>query len=237
MTDIELRKQIVNLVGTSDYKKGQRYPKYYINNRGHEIKEGKVFFYFKVESESSYRYYDTSFYKQGDMIAYRCTCPQFYNFECCKHIAACLCNHGREIFTFDLDKLKRQNSLEVLKSFFVDTSQSTIGAVKKELTLDITLEFTYSKELELKAKIGKDKTYILKKKLGDFLQAYKSKQGTVEFGKNFIYDPKTQYFNKKDAEIIDFIYDTVAERYSVNCANNYTITLSDRKIKAFLKIL
>lgn len=236
MTD-ELRKQIVNIVGMSDYKKGQRYPSYYIDYQGHEIKDGRVYFNFEVESESSYRYYDVSFYKQGNVIASRCTCPQFYNFNSCKHIAACLCHHGKKIFDFNLEKFAKQNSLEVLKNFYIPDGQLSLGSVKKELTLEVNMEFTYNKEMELKLKIGKDKTYILKKKLGDFLQAYKTKQGCVEFGKNFIYDPKTQYFNKTDTEIIDFIYEIVSERYTPNYANNYTITLNDRKIKALLKIL
>ena len=112
----DLKKRIVNIVGLSDYKKGERYPKYYIDYNGHEIINGRVYFTFDVESESSYRNYNVSFYKEGDIIASRCTCPQFYNFNSCKHIAACLCNHGKEIFEFDLEKLARKNSLEVLKS-------------------------------------------------------------------------------------------------------------------------
>lgn len=231
----KLRKEIINLVGVSDFKKGQRYPKHYIDYEGYEVKEGKVFFYFDVESESSYRYYNVNFYKQGNVIGTRCTCPQFYNFGSCKHIATCLCNYGKEIFEFDLDKLARKNSLDIMNSFNI--GDTAIGNVKKELVLEVNMEFTYNKELELKVKIGQDKTYLLKKKLGDFLQAYKTRQGMVEFGKNFIYDPKTQYFNKIDTEIIDFIYETVSERYSAYHANNYTITLPDRKIKAFLKLL
>lgn len=236
MTD-ELRKQIVSIVGLSDYRKGSRFPKHYIDYHGHEIKGNKVYFNFEVESESSYRYYDVSFYKQGNIIAHRCSCPQFRLYDSCKHIAACLYYYGKEIFEFSMEGMEKKNSLEVLNYFNDLVGDTTIGSVKKELTLDLSLEPLYNKEYELKVKIGKDKTYILKKKLGDFLQAYKTRKGTVEFGKNFTYDPKGQYFNKIDEAIINFIYELVSERYSPYYANNYQLALNDRKIKTLLKIL
>ena len=236
MTD-ELRKQIVSIVGLSDYRKGSRFPKHYIDYQGHEIKGNKVYFNFEVESESSYRYYDVSFYKQGNIIAHRCSCPQFRLYNSCKHIAACLYHHGKEIFEFSMEGMEKKNSLEVLNYFNDLVGDTSIGSIKQELTLDISLETMYNRELELKVKLGKDKTYILKKKLGDFLQAYKTKKGTVEFGKNFTYNPKTQYFNKIDEPIINFIYELVNERYSPYYANNYTLTLNDRNLKTLLKLL
>ena len=116
MTD-ELRKQIVSIVGLSDYRKGSRFPKHYIDYQGHEIKGNKVYFNFEVESESSYRYYDVSFYKQGNIIAHRCSCPQFRLYNSCKHIAACLYYHGKEIFEFSMEGMEKKNSLEVLNYF------------------------------------------------------------------------------------------------------------------------
>lgn len=231
----EFRHTLVRMLGLSDFKKGERYPKRYIDYKGHIINNGNPQFNFKVESESSYRFYDVKIVKKGEgTYSANCTCPQFFAYNKCKHIAACFYNHGKEIFDFNLEKLLRKNSLDLIKSF---VSSNEISGVKKELTLEVELNELYGRQYELKLKLGEQKTYILKKKMGDFFEAYKNKTGEVEFGKNFIYNPIKHYLNSKDAEIIDYVYDIVSEKYQPFYANNYNIVLTSRQLKALLKIL
>ena len=232
----DLKRTLIRMLGLSEYKKGENYPKRYVRYEGHTLNNGDPQFNFKVESESSYRYYDVLIVKRpNDVIGTRCTCPQFYAYEKCKHIAACLYNHGQFIFDFNIDKIIKKNSLDLIKSFM--STNEVISGVKKELTLEVEICETYSTDYELKLKLGENKTYILKKKMGDFFKSYKTKGTPVEFGKNFIYDPKKHYLNSNDTEIIEYIYDLVSERYTAYYANNYTITLNDRQLKAFLKKL
>ena len=41
----------------------------------------------------------------------------------------------------------------------------------------------------------------------DFIEAYVNNAGTVEFGKNFIYDANKHYFNELDTKIINIFID------------------------------
>ena len=232
---LELEKQIKSIVSDSDYRKGASYPKYYIESNGYHVEDGKIYFSFRVESETSYQKYDVGFVKNGNKFGMGCSCPQFYRFDSCKHVAACLYNYGHQMFEFDLEKENRKKSKEILNSLTDVTS--SIGSVKQELKLDVSFESYYGGQIELKLRIGKDKLYVLKNKISDFFRVYKSKQGNVNFGKNFIYEPNKHYFNKIDTEIIEFVYEMLSESRGIYYSNGSNLILNDRKLKALLKIL
>lgn len=235
----ELKNEILKVVNSSDYNKGKIFPSYYIDYRGFFIKNENTYFNFEVESQSSYREYDVDIIKQKDgTIKGTCACPQYRNFASCKHIAACLFRYAEQIIDFNLDKIARKKSLEILNSFKEETSElPALGTVKEELTLDVIIEILYNEDLEIKFKIGKKNLYMLKPKTGSFLQAYKTKQDTVTFGKNFTYDPKTQYFNKEDSTIIDYLYNYINNRYNPYYANGYSLILESDQAKSFLPLL
>ena len=232
----ELREEILKIVNAGDYNKGKQYPSYYIDYDGYSIRNGSTHFNFDVESETSYRQYDVQLIKNQDKtIRANCDCPQFRSFHSCKHIAACLYYYGDQIIEFDQEKISRKKSLEVLKSF--KEEEQIIGSVKEELNLEVIIDFFYNGDLEIKLKVGKDNTYMLKPKMGDFLRAYKTNQGKVVFGKKFEYNPKEQYFNQEDSAIIDYLYDHVSDHYNPNYANGFIFQLDNRQLKSFLKLL
>ena len=53
----DLKRTLIRMLGLSEYKKGENYPKRYVRYEGHTLNNGDPQFNFKVESESSYRYY------------------------------------------------------------------------------------------------------------------------------------------------------------------------------------
>ena len=234
--DTELKNKILNIVSASDLNKGKNYSRYYLDYLGYSFKDGNIHFNFEVESERTYNNYDVTIIKDKNKhFSAKCTCPQYRNFRSCKHIGACLYNYGKDIFEFDLEKIVRKQSLDILNSF--QPEEVSIGGVKEELNLEVNFDFFYDGDIELKLRVGKKQLYMIKNKLGDFLEAYKNKNTTVTFGKNFTYDPKSQYFNKEDSEIIDYIYNMLDEEYNPNYANGYQFCFNDRKTKAFLKRL
>lgn len=108
----------------------------------------------------------------------------------------------------------------------------------------LTIGLEYHKEddlyYELSLKVGNEKQYVLRKKINDFITAYKEKKGAIEFGKNYIYDAEKSYFNKSDKQIID-ILPVVLEK-AVAYDNSYKIddnflVIKDMAIKVFFDLL
>lgn len=122
-------------------------------------------------------------------------------------------------------------------------------SLKEKISLDIILKDTYYsefKEYELQVKIGSRKKYVLNKHLGEFLELYKNKSGSLTFGKEFTYDAKSQYFDSNDTKIIEFLefyFDsqntsfTNYYGYHANKADLEIIKLSGTTLNKFLELL
>lgn len=56
-------------------------------------------------------------------------------------------------------------------------------------------------------KVGTDRLYSVRNKLGSFFKCHMDCDSKVEFGKLFTYNPNKHFFSSDDKKIIDFLYD------------------------------
>ncbi len=231
----KLKEAILKVVNQSDYNKGKNYWRNYIDYLGYRTLEKEIVFSFRVESERYYMYYDVDIIKDksGELQA-TCDCPQYRGYHSCKHIGACLNYYGDQIIDFDLEKMVRKKSLEIIQGFQTNVQK---GIVKEEIQLQVVFDFDTASHVKTVFKVGKGKLYMIKNKMGDFLEAYTKKNQVVEFGKGFTYEPNKHYFNKSNQEIIDWIYQYFSEKINPFYANANNLFLEDRKLKSLLNVL
>ena len=203
--DLELQ-EIKSLVGIDSYTKGLRYAKRYIEYMGIIEKQDKHIYHFRVESEHTYKYYHVKIEEKNHKIIHtNCTCVQYQTQNMCKHIAACLIEK-RDSILMDPEEKKLRISRGILEEFYEEPIINTIK-LKKQLTLMVELDFEnhYNPSALVKFKIGEDRLYTLNPKLNSFLSSYQQKNETIQFGKNFTYDPTKHYFAKQDEELIEYL--------------------------------
>ena len=217
---------IKRYVRNEDYLKGRRFPSYYIRAQKKQILDNKVIHIYKVESERTYNQYDVVVASSNhELTGHSCTCPRYKEAHSCKHVAAVLINHYKDIIRFTPEELLKDLSNNIINSFEEVDSK---GTIKEEVGLSV--EFnpnTYSNNVVIR--IGTNKKYILKNKVHNFLEVYNEQSGTVEFGKNFIYDPKKHYFSPENERIIKFLNEYF--QY-----NNY-FRFEDADIKILLNLI
>lgn len=141
----------------------------------------------------------------GIAIDYFCDCP-FYskNEQICKHIVATAIygvNRFDEIIFYNEGNSKETN---YLLNILID---NTNEIEKQKINIEYTLEFVNSRytsfAAQLSLKMGIDKLYIVKN-LSNFLNAIEN-ECTLEFGKNFIFNPHLQEFKDEDKPIIEYL--------------------------------
>ena len=87
----EIQKEILKAVKKTDYVKGLNYDEDFIDFVGMTAVEKQKRYQFLVKSESSYKKYMVQIeIKEKTVNKTLCTCPQFYEYKSCKHVAACL---------------------------------------------------------------------------------------------------------------------------------------------------
>ena len=232
--DTELKK-IKELVGQSDYIKGRSYPAYYIDYNGVRQNNGVNIFSFDVESERTYDMYKVEInLEHNDIVGKHCSCPQFRLYGSCKHIAACLIHYKDEIFNFDPKERILKISRQILDNFKPVTNRHEL---KQELTLEVNLEFNSYNGYRVDLKIGKDRLYTVRYKLGDLFRCYVENSGEVVFGKQFTYNPDKFFFNNVDKQIMDFLYQYCSDRGHAYYANTNNLYLSPPHLIKFMKIL
>lgn len=200
--------EIRKLVGLRTFNKAFQYPKEYINYEDTYERMGNRIHTFSVESERDYNLYDVDICeKNNKILSAECTCFKYNRSRMCKHIAACLLQYKEEIFTMDIEKRRLQVSRGILEEFYEGSSIEQIY-LKKQLILTIELEFQnkYHKTVVfIKLKVGEDRLYHLNSRLNHFLNVYQNKEPSIQFGKNFTYDPLKHYFSKQDEQIIEYL--------------------------------
>ena len=227
VNQFDLEKYVVNLLGSDCYNKGKRYRDYYVHYMGDRRLERDSYIHtFSVESERYYMHYPVRIFISGNnIINYSCGCKAFKTYGRCKHVAACILKYPDELFKEPVDPLEISNS--ILENFYDNTSKS--NKIKEALTLKIELEIDNNYHFRLH--IGKTKTYVInnRSKFNDFLIAYDNNE-TYEFGKQFTYDPSSQFFNIEDEEMLNFF------RASTNAYNYYNsgMDLSEREFLLLL---
>lgn len=229
-------KKIKEIVGDSDFLKGKSYPKYYIDYNGVEQKNNKAIFHFEVESERTYSVYKVNIESEkNNVIGNSCTCPQHKVFGSCKHVAACLINYRDEIFNFDPKERMLKLSKQILEEFKPTVTKHEI---KQELTFEVELNYDeYNNSYQIILKMGKDRLYLVRYRLGDVFKCYMENEGEVVFGKQFTYNPNKFFFNKEDEKIIEFLYQCFDNRGNAYYANASYLYLPDNEFVKFINLL
>ncbi len=226
--------KIKSIVNNSDFLKGRSYFSHYIEFVGVEQNGNNNIFNFNVESERTYDIYRVKIEGfKGSINNVSCTCPQFKSTRSCKHLAACLINYKDEIFHLDPKERLMNISLDILKKF---KPKDIKREVKKQVNLEIEFTTAY-RGYQLVLKVGTDRLYSVRNKLGSFFECYKDLDGKVEFGKLFTYDPNKHYFSSDDKKILDYLYDYFDERGNARYSNLLNSYLSDKDFANLLKLL
>ncbi len=224
---------IMDYVGRENFIKGKNYFPFYVRFVGTTASKTEKLHFFRVNSEREPITYSVKIRMEGaEIVESTCTCPQFDIEGCCKHIAASLYNYREELFPISEEEQKLMVSKAILEDLYKNRTVHKVG-VKKQVHLEIYLEFLYRKsELSVVFKIGENKLYNLNSKLSQFIRVYKS-EGSLLFGKDFIYDTDTNFFAKEDETIIDYLieYDKRAY-YSVR-----EVKLDGEDIWEFLQLV
>ena len=193
---------IKRYVRNEDYLKGRRFPPYYIKLYKRQIRNNEIILLYKVESERTYKEYDVVVSTSNhEVVGHSCTCPRYKEYHSCKHVAAVLINNYKDIVRFTSNDLIKNISASIINSF---DELDNKGTIKEEIGLEVELN-PGGYQSNVTIKIGKEKKYVLKNKIRYFLDAYNTNNGTVEFGKNFIYDPKKHYFSPDNEKIIKYL--------------------------------
>lgn len=143
---------------------------------------------------------------EGSLNSYQCSCPAFsHNSGACKHIIAVLKSTQVNLPLIYQKKANSSTTQEFL-SFFENHTQDPF---KEELNLEVELDIyvvpRHRVAAEFSLKIGLQRLYVVKD-VGLFLNSL-HKGKTLEFGKQFTFEPHRQTFNAIDRPLIDFLLD------------------------------
>ncbi|SHJ67637.1 Superfamily II DNA or RNA helicase, SNF2 family [Dethiosulfatibacter aminovorans DSM 17477] len=179
----------------------------------------------------------------------KCECPAYETWGgVCKHIVAVF------LFLKNQDKIdikvkSKRNNTDVFDNILshytlFDDMDSAEG--KKRINVKYFIDFDkYRKNMVLSVKLGTEQMYVLKDVRG-FIKAYKEGK-EFEFGKSFTYDPANEYFDRKDAMVMELIGDIVNEidyiknyswtAYHVDFISGKNILLTNNNFIKFIEIL
>ncbi len=241
MAKITRIEDVTNIVGIKNYVAALSLDKDKLIYNGVEKRLKGIVFSFAFEEHNIQIFID----KNKNIYNMTCTCEMTYDY--CPHVAIAvmhlltheeLIEESLENLNEDYDESFNENLFNVLSNKYRKKEYVGLEIILKDLG--------YNFEYELKVKIGGKKKYILTKKLEEFLEAYHTKNGTVEFGTNFAYDPHIHEFTEEDKKIIEFLelyYDSQSSTfksfygyYRPNMNINM-IKLSGKSLLNFLELI
>lgn len=183
--------------------------------------------------------------KNTNKTGVSCSCDDSKEYGPCKHIAAVLLKYVNE-YQGNLQNNKQINEIDTLINEFKNVSKDS-KEYKRELNLEIKFfndKFSFKPNIELK--LGIEKNYVVKS-MKKFLYAVLLEE-SLEFGKNFTYDPSIQKFNETDEKIIQMLLELrelEEERenpygyypsYSNSVFTGKKLLLTDKLIHRFFKL-
>ena len=194
------------VITKSDFDKGFYYDKDYVELLETTSTRDYRNLKFKVESESINLYYKVKIaidLKEKIIVEMGCTCPQYKQTGCCKHIAASAINYYEELFEEDYDDVQLKTSKDIISAFY----KPRVNKIRKKLSLEVNItvedSWFYGDYYKIWFKIGEDKLYTLKSKFLKFLDAYKNDYAYTMTSK-FTYWNGNYYFSDIDKKILDF---------------------------------
>lgn len=155
---------------------------------------------------------DLHFSEDEELIEAYCDCPAFSSYAgYCKHVIAVL------LYLKDLDTKPSADGAHHNRVDNVDYGSSIISFFENrsvpisrepidiEITLEMLKERSYDKTLKpaLSLRMGTDRLYVVRN-MKELIETIKSGQ-SLEFGKQFTYDPLNNYFKEEDRSFLRFL--------------------------------
>lgn len=194
------------------------------------------------------------FSQRGDLIETGCTCPAAGKYwGLCKHMVALLFTimeydrRGSFEAAIGRNPIDEKQGASLLFNYFDDLAQSFNRDV---VNLDITCEVNvYEREFNniegfLSFKIGESRLYIVRD-IAKLIEAYSTRE-SLEFGKNFTYDPNIHTFKPVDEKVMDFLEEIYEIHRAIEDKNYYRpkgiidgkrLMLTNTLFKRFLRIM
>lgn len=211
--------------GTSYYKDG------YVNEISYQIEDRNISVFGSVSSSYKNRVYESYLIidlENETIVAGGCDCEDCMskstpkNLAICKHIVAITLHLTNSLKMEAINKLK----LQTIKNINKNQSTTNMNFINKELLsyfkspskekaqIQVNINTIGKESIEVDFKIGNEKLYVLKD-LREFAMA-RAEGRSVVYGKEFIYDPKSTYFEDEDENIAQII-----EEYGMNMGVNF----------------
>lgn len=219
---------------------------YYVENRvrNFQFDAEELTVYATVSGTKSYDV-EVTFSRGGEIRECWCDCPAFSNYDgACKHIVAVLKAFQRTSYNVGLNS---KDSSKAAGEIIDLISSMEKRSKKEEVNLEIFLDIvkpSYGITSWAEFKIGLDRLYVVKN-IKEFLNAIAG-QKSVEFGKNFSFEPDKHTFKPSDRPVIDFLLEVLAleqatNHYSYHVSTSSfhgkTIKLNDFYLKKMLDTL
>lgn len=187
--------------------------------------------------------------KTGFMHFY-CDCESFSTYYpgrgVCKHIVAVL--HKYHMEKDVREKSQRNNKLTNLVTALKD-SFTTVEEDKNQVRLEAKYKFVNKedKKSSIELKIYEKKKYVIKN-IKDFLKVVRFGNESIEFGKNFIFDPRKDTFLNEDKKLINLLMEILEmdnmaadEDYFFDSKSKFMsgkkVYLTDMNVKRFFNIM
>lgn len=136
----------------------------------------------------------------SNQVKARCSCDDREGKGPCEHITAVLLKYINEYQNIVFKSNQQVNEIDNLIEKLKYASQES-NEYKRELNLEIKFYNGYSYyRSSIELKLGVEKNYVVKG-MKNFLEAV-LREETLQFGKNFTYDPSIHKFNETDEKII-----------------------------------
>lgn len=192
--------------------------------------------------------------KEKKILKARCNCIDFVNNEA--ENSNFICKHNVATFLLYIDILQKQIKKQKLdkkkKEQELDPAKQIIKLAKERLTQNrkVNLEVNINKKegnigkyYQVSFKIGSEKMYVLKS-IPEFIYARREKHN-LKYGKDFEYNPITDYFSKEDESIVNLIeeYISIDQRVykepknDVKLVDGKSLNILESGLKKFLLTL
>lgn len=187
----------------------------------------------------------TAFASDGSIRSYRCTCPAFNDYPgACKHVIAVLKAAQRKLPVAWPAPQPSNHAVNDLLAVFANHPKD---ALWDKLTMNVELQTMSARRLSahLQLKLGLQRLYVVKD-IGQLLKAIKSGR-SLEFGKQFTFDPTRQAFKEEDRAVITMLLEMYDQHlaltemqgpyYSTSLLNQKSLPLTSYYLAKFLDAL
>jgi SNF2 family DNA or RNA helicase len=170
-----------------------------------------------------------AFEKDNSVRSYRCTCPAFTDYPgACKHVIAVLKAAQQKLPTAWADPIVPNRVVEDLLEVFSNHHQEI---PQEEVTLVVELQINpgHRVSAQMQLKLGLQRLYVVKD-IEQFISSIKTGR-SLEFGKQFTFEPSLQSFKEEDRALINMLLEMFEQHTALTEMQGpfYTTTLLCQK--------